>query len=828
MDHRQNEQLLLATEFVQYTNKNIFLTGKAGTGKTTFLHNLKKITPKRMVVVAPTGVAAINAGGVTIHSFFQLSFSPALPDRDQSRGHDPKAEGFQRKFSREKIRLLKCIDLLVIDEVSMVRADILDAIDEVLRKYRNRYKPFGGVQLLMIGDLHQLSPVVKEAEWNILRNYYPSAYFFDSHALKKTNPVTIELKEIFRQSDETFIRLLNKVRENRMDQETVAQLNSRYNPGFSPEHTPGKPETDGYITLTTHNASAMEMNQSKLNQLNGKTFSFSAEIDGNFPPHDFPTEEVLNLKMDAQVMFIKNDPSQEKQFYNGKIGKITRITDDTIFVKCPDERDEIEVTPLKWENIKYSLEETTKEIREEIAGSFTQIPLKLAWAITIHKSQGLTFDRVIIDAGAAFAFGQVYVALSRCRTFEGIVLSTPISVSGIKTDSLVMNFSSDSQRNEPGPEKLFDSKYLFQKDLLFELFDFNAIKYRLESLGKLCQEQSNILDSASVAETELKRSQCEVSLFRVAEKFKTQLSGFMASGVLPEENPELQTRVKQAVLYFSRNITSLFSGFPEKLNLDTDNKIIGKLLSESAEKLQHEVFIRQRCLENSKDGFKTISYLKTRSNADLDFVQSISKKSRPAQQSAAGMTHPELYSTLRQWRKNLADEQNIPVYMVLPQKSMMELMEKLPATLCGLKQIKGIGPAKIRQFGEAILSIIKNYCIEYDITQDHTQTVSPAKKVKSNSGALSLEMYRAGKTIDEIATMRSFSKATIEGHLAHYVGTGELGVDKFVPADTLRRVMKHLEDHPKSSMGDLKRMMGNEVSYGELKFIMQHLGTRQD
>ena len=321
MEYRQNAQLQLAMEFVQFTNKNIFLTGKAGTGKTTFLHNLKKITAKRMVVVAPTGVAAINAGGVTIHSFFQLSFAPAIPAMVQSGNQGLKTEGFQIKFSREKIKLIKCIDILVIDEISMVRADILDAVDEVLRKYRNHSRPFGGVQLLMIGDLHQLSPVIKEAEWNILKPYYNSVYFFDSMALKKTNPVTIELKEIFRQSDAVFIALLNKVRENVMDDQTVRELNSRFIPGFIPK------DDEGYITLTTHNANAANTNQAKLDGLPGASRFFSAETEGDFPPYAFPTSEVLELKLQAQVMFIKNDLSPEKNYYNGKIGKIIgRVT----------------------------------------------------------------------------------------------------------------------------------------------------------------------------------------------------------------------------------------------------------------------------------------------------------------------------------------------------------------------------------------------------------------------------------------------------------------------------------------------------------------------
>jgi len=832
MEYRQNEQLLLASEFVQFTNQNIFLTGKAGTGKTTFLHNLKKITPKRMVVVAPTGVAAINAGGVTIHSFFQLSFAPAIPESLQPRDPAARNEASNRKFNREKINLIKCIDLLVIDEISMVRADVLDSVDEVLRQYRNHYKPFGGVQLLMIGDLHQLSPVVRDAEWSILREYYHSAYFFDSVALKKTNPVTIELKEIFRQSDRHFIGLLNKVRDNEITAETIAELNSRHIPGFSPD------DHAGYITLTTHNASAFAMNQTKLAGLEGKSHFFKAEITGDFPAQNFPTEENLELKPNAQVMFIKNDLSAEKQYYNGKIGRITRISDEAVFVKCPSDTGEIAVGKVMWENVKYSLNEGTKEIREELAGSFTQIPLKLAWAITIHKSQGLTFDKVIIDANAAFAFGQVYVALSRCRTFEGIVLSSPIAGSGIKTDSLVISYSTDARQQEPGADKLNESKHLFQKELAIELFDLKLIRYRFDTVIKTIRENANILDQALVAEIQEKRSLCDSELFHVAEKFRSQLEKLMEPGVLPEENPGFQNRVRQASVYFSDNLKRQFRTFLETITLDTDNKAVRKLLTEALEKLQKEVFIKVSCLDRCQQGFDTMSYIKVKSGAEVDFRPTSRQKTQDYLEFSKNILHPELYRAIKQWRNNLADEFSIPTYMILPQKSIMELMKRLPLTLPELKTVKGIGPAKVKQYGEKIIAIIRDFCTDHDMVPAQTEiavqtrkekkssaekSAAGPKKEKGSSPKISYEMFVAGKTIPEIASERGFTISTIEGHLAPYVGSGDLEVTRFVSEEKLKFVKNLLGDQPNKTVGEIKTILGDAVTYTDLRFILQHI-----
>ncbi len=827
MEYRQNEQLKLASEFVQFTNKNIFLTGKAGTGKTTFLHNLKKITPKRMVVVAPTGVAAINAGGVTIHSFFQLSFSPAIPESVRPKDTEFDLERNVRKFGRNKIQLFKCIDLLVIDEISMVRADVLDAVDEVLRRYRNRSKPFGGVQLLMIGDLHQLTPVINNTEWEILQDYYKSIYFFDSFALRDSNPISIELQEIFRQSDAYFIALLNKVRDNKIDEQTIAELNQRFIKNFHPK------DDEGYITLTTHNASANEINQARLKEIKTKSHIFSADVVGDFPPFNFPTEQELELRPEAQVMFIKNDPAAEKLYYNGKIGKITRIEKDTVYVKCPNDENEIAVTKVEWENVKYSLNDTTKEIVEEVAGSFTQMPLKLAWAITIHKSQGLTFDKVIIDANAAFAYGQVYVALSRCRTFEGIVLSTPISVSGIKTDSKVLHYSQETRENEPTPAMLSEAKKVFQQDLIFELFDYKLIRYRFDELLKILRENENILDGNVVKEVLRQHNFFEIEILQVADKFKLQLGEINKVAVMPEEHPDLQERIKKAAVYFFEKTTTHLRDFIAKLYIETDNKAVRKLLDDSFEKFQKDVCVKAACLEQAQKGFDTIAYIRKRSDAEVDFRPSLARKEKVYAPVSQSTQHPDLYGTLKAWRDGMAEESNVSAYMILSFKCILELSTHLPTTIKELKLIHGIGETKAQQYGAEIIEIITDYLAEHGIVKEHhliyetEEKPEPKKrdrkkKDKINTRQVSYDLYKAGKTIAEIAAERSLTRGSIESHLAHYVGLGELEVATFVAKDKIQPILDYITRNPEKTLTEVKVSLGEEVSYSEIRYIMEH------
>ena len=818
---KTNPELQLALDFIQYTNKHIFLTGKAGTGKTTFLRNLQETLPKRMAVVAPTGVAAINARGVTIHSFFQLPFGPILGEFKPD----------QMRFSKEKINIIKSLDLLVIDEISMVRADLLDGIDTVLRRFRNRSKPFGGVQLLMIGDLQQLAPVAKDHEWELLRPHYDTIYFFSSRALRETSFVGIELLEVFRQQDSYFISILNKVRENCLDSETLAALNKRYIPNFQPK------DEDGYITLCTHNAQAQRINEGKLNALKPKEKTFKATVQGIFPEFSYPTDFELTLKEGAQVMFVKNDPSREKLFYNGKIGTIVEITKDEIFVQCPNEEEPIMVTPLTWENVKYTLNAETNAITENVEGSFTQFPLKLAWAITIHKSQGLTFEKAVISAEASFAHGQVYVALSRCKTLEGMVLSAPIRLDNILNDHTVRGFTQYIEENRPDKEQLNRARIAYQHELLRDMFSFQNLQQRLFYMLRVIDENKGSFPDFMLKLFDRPALQTEV--IDVADKFQQHINYMLPAEPDVEHNAALQERIVKAAQYFLNSVVTVV-GIPfEKMDLNIDNKEVKKQMTNAASQLAEELRVKCESLQVCREGFslaklqnaKAVAMIEKdkKKGASIDFATGKKKTGATGKVAAeideSTIPNPALFKTLSAWRTKKAKELALPAYIIFSQKALYELVTHLPVDGKELLQIKGFGAVKAQQFGAEIIEIISEYRAAHGIEgrMVFVEEKTVAKMPKEDSKLLSYTLYKEGKSIQEIATERGLVASTIEGHLAHYVLLGDLSIHELVPEEKLNTITEYFTETEDPNIGAARDVLGEEYSYGELRMVRDWL-----
>ena len=552
-----NTLFQLASQLVNHTNRHIFLTGKAGTGKTTFLKHIREVTKKNSVVVAPTGVAAINAGGVTMHSMFQLPFAPFIPE-GQSINHfntsnilvEDKHSLFRRlRLSKDKREVIEKLELLIIDEVSMMRCDMLDAMDAILRAFRNNHKePFGGVQVLYIGDLFQLPPVVKNEEWEVLKTYYEGPFFFQSKAVQQSPPLYIELKKIYRQAEQQFINLLNRVRNNNMDDADFEMLNNHYNPSFKP------PKEEKYIVLSTHNFKADEINNNELRELQSPQKILKGIIEGDYPDHLLPTEKDLNLKAGAQVMFIKNDSGETRKFYNGKIATVKEIKADCIIVTDADDN-ELEVKRETWENIKYSFNREQNRIDEEELGSFTQYPFRLAWAITIHKSQGLTFERAIIDAGKAFAAGQVYVALSRCTSLEGLVLYSRIWYNSISTDPRIIAYSEQEINADELSETLTREKQHYQALQLLRIFEMDElVKLIAEFTTTIPGKKLPDINAAIMLSNEL--SAAIKNIGEVGVKFKPALQNLLNKTRQTGDHAELVQRLQKAVDWFAQSLAT--------------------------------------------------------------------------------------------------------------------------------------------------------------------------------------------------------------------------------------------------------------------------------
>lgn len=548
-----NTMFHLAADYINYTGCHMFLTGKAGTGKTTFLKYIKDNTPKNTVIVAPTGVAAINAGGVTMHSFFQLPFGPYVPSGANLFGVDNGVTDTHTlfrniRFNYEKKQLIREMELLIIDEVSMVRADTLDAIDAILRHFRNQpLAPFGGVQVLYIGDLYQLPPVMPDDQWAFLKDHYESVFFFHARVLRQAPPVCIELKKIYRQNESSFINLLNGVRNSTLDWDELAELNERYDPTFTGEG-------DQYIVLTSHNRRADEINASRLAAMNGMTYEFHGEIKGEFSDKALPTDMTLQIKPGAQVMFIKNDVAETRRYFNGKLATVhSVIGDDKIVVVLAGSNETLVLEKETWRNIRYSWNKQDDKVEEEELGSFTQYPIRLAWAITIHKSQGLTFEKAIIDAGNAFAPGQVYVALSRCTSLDGLVLHSRIPPSAIRTDQKVQEFSEKGSNTDLLEDQLELRKQEYWADQLMKLFSSDKILAELHLHAMWLRDKKMTSMETAVTLSRILQDRA-AQLHQVGLKFKPQLEPLLADALRTGDMAIVSQRLNKAIHYFTQEI----------------------------------------------------------------------------------------------------------------------------------------------------------------------------------------------------------------------------------------------------------------------------------
>lgn len=694
-----NYEAWLAWQIISETSVNVFLTGKAGTGKTTFLKKLHEQSPKRMAIVAPTGVAAINAGGVTIHSFFQLPFSPYIPNTK-----------FKTDFTmrKEKINIIRTLDMLVIDEISMVRADLLDAVDASLRHYRRNDAPFGGVQLVMIGDLQQLPPVVVDSERSLIESFYTSPYFFSSLALQKSQYVTIELKTVYRQNDLKFVGLLNSIRDNRIDQSVLSALNARYIPDFNPS------DDEGYIRLTTHNSQADGVNASKLSDIASDPVSYECRVQGVFPESSYPADKTLTLKVGAQVMFIKNDKSQERRYYNGKIGVVTALRKDSVDVRCLSDDIVATVEYDEWTNAKYVIDKETNEISEQIDGEFSQIPLRLAWAVTIHKSQGLTFDKAIIDAQMSFAHGQVYVALSRCRTLEGLVLSSRISYESVISDNAVNSYLYNQTKMTPSESAVDQMKADYAVEMVKQLFDFRNITSSAYRIERIFDENLHKTFPRLLAELKAVLSIVNSEILDVADKFVAFCSFTRQQGADIRDDDELKNRIANGSKYFYTKCESLLMPLSNMVDVEIDNAAVKKQITDLLDVYNKDIKVKMTELKAvSENGFNVDAYLKTRANAIID----VEKKPAAAKKTkkvvvSDDVRHPRLYEKIVLWRRDKAEELNVPAYVVLSQKALVDIVNKLPENESQLKKVNGIGNVKLKQYGAELISMVNEYLDE--------------------------------------------------------------------------------------------------------------------
>jgi hypothetical protein len=713
-----NAAFELAVQFVNQTSRSVFLTGKAGTGKTTFLKFIRENTFKKLAVTAPTGVAAINAGGTTLHSFFQLPFGPYLPipqpyfsaPSSKIAASDPQSLIRNIRLAGARRELLQELELLIIDEISMVRADTLDAIDTILRHFRGQpLLPFGGLQVLYIGDLFQLPPVVSGDEWELLQQHYASPFFFDARVIAEAPPACLELKKIYRQTEARFIDLLNGIRTNRISEADAATLADYYQPEFV------APKSANYITLTSHNSKADQINRRELELLPGKVHLYNAVVTGDFSDKSYPAEQTLSLKEGAQVMMIRNDKGETRRYYNGKIGRVRDLSAERIIIEFPDEPDELILEKEIWKNIRYSYDKDQDRVDEEELGTFSQYPIRLAWAITIHKSQGLTFTKAVIDAGDSFAPGQVYVALSRLTALDGLVLRSRITPWSIRTDPRVAGFMENNPPNQIVEQQLEEDQRTFISGTLLAAFDWSRLIEQLQDYDDAWSKPA-------------------LALHDTAQRFTRQLEQLIPGAEADGYN-HLHERTQAATRYFIRQLE-------DQLLLPLTKHI-------------EQITSRKR----KKKQCKELATLKL---------------------------------TITRKRQQLEDALQL---------------------ITGLR--KGISTTRL-------LNSLENDRRSRSSAEPEPATVLPAATEKINTRHTSLQLYKEGILIPEIAARRGLTISTIEGHLASFIPTGEIDIKELVPEHKLIPILTVIREIGGTALGLIKSRLGNDYSFGEIKAALHY------
>ncbi len=761
-DHETTEMAALAARFINSTARHVFLTGKAGTGKTTFLHELARSTHKRFVILAPTGIAALNARGVTIHSQFLLPFGSFVPERrlpadipEYGRFHDRDSLNRRHPLNAIRRQVLRAVDLLIIDEVSMLRADLLDAIDHRMRSVRGVYdRSFGGAQVLLIGDLFQLPPVVKDEEWQVLRRWYASPHFFDSRVIREAGYAHIELDKIFRQQDEAFIHLLNNLRNNTVTPADVETLNAHYRANIP------QADREGVITLTTHNRTADELNQEALRKLKGEPLHFEAKVEGEFPPSMYPVLQDLELKVGAQIMFIRNDP--EKVYFNGKLARVTALEEDRVDVEMVDDGLPYTLKTETWENKRYTVDPVTKEQQEEVIGTFEQYPIKLAWAITVHKSQGLTFDKAIIDVGKAFAPGQVYVALSRLRSLDGLILRTRIDPSVVSTDRDVMAFSEARHTQVPLDQQLETEQRQYLQAVLSGSFDLGDLQRKVSAVQS---------EHSEVGEFEEESMRTALSLFaeRImqegenARRFRQQLQRLLQAG----EREQLMDRLEKGCAYFAallkegmkdllRHLAQVEQLSRTKAYADDLREIDGLLVQQLA--LIGKAVHITTCILNGLPVTKRNDLERTLSEQRTALVAEI----------GAWLKDNAPKVTTRSGRKRAS-------------KATDGVFVKKAAKKSGRKKVKGE-------------TYLKSYAL-----------------------------LAEGKDVATIAKERGLTRGTVEGHMARGITEGKVAIDQVMDVAAREAIAAWMRANADQGTTEARAHFGEAYSFGQLRIVQAWL-----